>query len=110
MTRRLGYLDGIGATLGVLALLVLLAFAAGGGELEAMYRQVAGRPVSTSLVFHPAWRFGAPLVLAIAVVVGHLRVTRFGLLAIGIVGAVVAGVTYGAALAPTFALSGTING
>ncbi|MEJ7602188.1 MAG: hypothetical protein WKG01_30100 [Kofleriaceae bacterium] len=109
-TRRLGYLDGIGATLGVIGLFVLLAFAASGGELARMYDELAGRPVTMSLVLHPAWRFGAPVVLAAAIVVGHLRVSRFGLLAIGITGAIVACFTYVAALAPTFALAGNISG
>ncbi|HEY5934804.1 MAG TPA: hypothetical protein VIU61_09220 [Kofleriaceae bacterium] len=111
MTRRLGYLDGIGATLAVLSLLVLLAFAVSGGELATMYRDLSGRPATlTTLVLHPAWRFGAPALVLAGIVIGHLRVTKLGLLAVGLGAGILAAITYAAAYAPVMALAGNIKG
>ncbi len=108
--RRLGYLDGVGATLAALSLLVLLAFAVSAGEMVTMYRDLHGTPAITSVVLHPVWRFGTLALVVAGIMIGHLRVTRFGLLAVGIGAAVLAVVTYVAASAPVMALAGNIKG
>lgn len=111
MDRKLGYLDGVGATLAGLSLLVLLGFAVSGGELANMYRDLSGRPAALpSLVLHPAWRFGAPALVVAGIVIGHLRVTKLGLLAVGLGAAILAAITYAAAYAPIMALAGNIKG
>ena len=109
--RKLGYLDGVGATLAVISLLVLLGFAATGGELALMYRDLSGRPAAlTSLVLHPAWRFGAPALVVAGIAIGHIRVTKLGLLAVGLGAAILAVITYAAAYAPVMAIAGNIKG
>ena len=110
MDRKLGYLDGVGATLAALSLLVLFGFAITAGEWGRMYRDVGALPGITNVVLHPAWRFGAPALVVAGIVIGHLRVTRFGLLVVGLGAAVLAVVTYLAAYAPVMALAGNIKG
>lgn len=110
--RARTFVDGIGATLALLAALALLEFANVGGTAAELYRdQLRGVPVWTRLVLHPGWRFGAPLLGVVVAIRAILPPPpgRHGILAIGLAAAVLAIASYVALYQPIFALAGTIR-
>lgn len=112
MRRRLGFVDGIGVTLGALALLFLAWMAIRGDGLARMYAELGGElPLLAKVVLHPAWRFGIVAVVLGALVVSALRAThRFAVLAAGIAGIAAAVLSYVGAYSPIWALAGNISG
>ena len=112
MRRRLGFVDGIGVTLGALALLVLAWMAIRGEVLARMYADFGGElPLLAKVVLHPAWRFGILAVVLAALVASALRAThRFAVLATGFAGVAAAVLSYVGAYAPIWALAGNISG
>jgi len=112
MRRTLGYLDGIGAALGGLALVVLVWVGLRGGDIAAMYAELRGAvPAITRLVLHPAWRLGVPAVVLFALVLAHVRGRhRLAVIAVGLAATALAITTYAALYYPLWALAGNITG
>lgn len=112
MKRPLTFVDGIGVGIGALILLPLCYFAVRHGDYDAMYRdlQASRLPALTRLVLHPAFAYGAPLVLG-----GGLglalwqRPNRWLIFAIGAAALVVTILAFYGAYLPIGQLAGNIR-
>jgi hypothetical protein len=111
MKRPLGYLDGIGTGVAGVAMLGILWFASATRHVAGLYRDLAGEatlPAMTQLVLSTAWRVGAPLALAIALVAAHVWRPRYALVALAVVAVAITVFWYYAAYQPIFNVAGSI--
>ena|SRR5690349_10150302 len=112
MKRPLGYLDGLGTGIAVIALVGALWLTVATQRLELLYREMGpGSPfsASTRLVLGSAWQLGVPFAIFASLVVGHVWRPKYLLLIVAVLAIAVDVFWYMAAWAPIFELSGNIR-
>jgi hypothetical protein len=111
MKRPLGYLDGFGTGIAVLALVGVAWLAAASPHFAEMYRSMNPAAVTgaTKLVLSSTWYIGAPAALVTALIAAHIWRPRYALIAIAILTIAVDVFWYLAAYAPIMALAGNIR-
>lgn len=111
MKRSLGYIDGIGTALALIAVAGAAWLASASVRLHDMYRDMNPDMIrgATKVVLSTAWCFGVPIVLVAALIAAHVWRPRFAIVSVAVVAIAVDVFWYLTAWAPVFAVAGNIR-
>lgn len=108
--RPLGYLDGLGAAIAAIALIVLGAIALQTGRRQMYEDMQVPLPLLTRVVMHPAFALGAPLVILALLIAAHVRRGHaYAMLGVATIAVALAVITFVGLYQPIWALAGSIQ-